>query len=289
MFHHDSLGAQNSGEMQLERTDVTAPPVDVEELQRRITEIQATLPKRMRDCGAYVLSHWDRIAFETVAEVASNADVAPSAMIRFSKLLGFSGFAEMQRLFRAKAGVARPDYKSRLAALKEMGDDTPESLFADFSEAAKASIERSAERVDSAQLARAAELIDSAGAIHIVGLRRAFAVASHVAYLLRKLDRVAVLHDAVGGIDSSALIREGDALLAISFAPYTPVTIALAEEARTKGAAVIALTDTRLSPLAALADVLFEISEEEVGGFRTFSATFCLATTICVAAGAAHE
>jgi len=260
-------------------------PTDVEGLQRRITEMQATLPKRMRDCGAYVLGHSDRIAFETVAEIASNAGVAPSAMIRFSKLLGFSGFAEMQRLFRAEAVVARPDYQSRLAALRAMGDDTPESLLADFSEAAKASIERAANRIESAQLTRAVEIIDSARTLHIVGLRRAFAVASHVSYLLRKLDRVAVLHDSVGAIDSRPLIRGDDALMAISFAPYTPVTIELAEEARAKGAGVIALTDTRLSPLAALADVSFEIAEEKVGGFRTFSAMFCLAATICVAAG----
>ena len=262
-------------------------PADVESLLRRITEMQAALPKRMRDCGAYVLGHSDRIAFETIAEIASNADVAPSAMIRFSKLLGFSGFAEMQRLFRAEVAPARPEYQSRLATLKAMGDDTPERLFADFSEATKISIERLATRIDSAQLSRAVEIIDSARTIHVVGLRRAFAVASHISYLLRKLDRVAVLHDSVGSIDSRSLIRGDDALMAISFAPYTPITVALAEEAKAKGAGVIALTDTKLSPLAALADVSFEISEEEVGGFRTFSATFCLATTICVAAGAA--
>jgi len=269
----------------MEREEVARPPANVEELKKRIEEIHDTLPKRMRDCAAYILGHSDRIAFETVADSATSAEVSPSAMIRFSKVLGFSGFAELQRVFRSETGSVRPDYQSRLAALREMGDDTPESLFADFSEAANFSIKRAAERIDSTELARAVTLIEAADSIHVVGMRRAFAVASHVSYLLLKLDRVAVLHDSVGSIDSRALIRDGDTLLAISFAPYTPVTIALAQEAKAKGASVIALTDTKLSPLAALADVFFEISEEEVGGFRTFSATFCLATTLCVAAG----
>lgn len=271
------------------KTDIATPPQNIDDLRGLIESIEGDLPRRMRDCAAYILSHSDRIAFDTVADTAARANVAPSAMVRFSKTLGLSGFSELQRLFRTEIAPDRPNYQTRLAALREMGDDSPESLLADFSEAASRSIERFTQTADQAGLERAVDLLNGASTIHVIGLRRAFAVASHICYLLRKLDRRAVLHDGVGAFDAESTIDASDVVIAVSFAPYTPATIEFAEAAKTRKARIVGLTDIGLSPLAPLADVLFEIREEEVGGFRSFAATFCLATTLCVAAGAYQE
>lgn len=261
-------------------------PRDLAELRARIAREHGGLPPRLRDCATYVLEQSDRVAFDTVADAAASAGAPPSAMIRFAKALGFSGFTEMQRLFRADVSGPRPDYRSRLAALRSHGDDSAESLLADFCAAASASIEGFAGGVDRSALARAAALIASAPMLHVMGVRRSFAVASHIVYLLRRLERPAVLHDGVGGIDGEVLVGPGHVLVATSFAPYAPETVALAEGARLRGAFVVAITDQGLSPMKALGDVVFEVREEEVGGFRSFAATFCLATALCVAAAA---
>jgi DNA-binding MurR/RpiR family transcriptional regulator len=267
--------------------DQTTTPRDLTELRARIAEVD--LPRRLKDCAAYVLEHGDRIAFDTVADAAQAAGVQPSALIRFAKALGFTGFTEMQRLFRADVVAPRPDYQTRLATLRAHGDDAPEALLADFSAAATASIEQFAAAVDRGALARAAALLDTAPTLHVMGLRRSFAVASHIVYLLRRLDRPAILHDGVGGIDGEPMIGAGHALVAVSFAPYAAETVALAESARARGAFVVAITDPGLSPLRAVGDVAFEVREEEVGGFRSFAATFCLATALCVAVGARRK
>lgn len=263
-----------------------AAPRDLADLRARIAAAGPDLSPRLKDCAAYVLEHGDRVAFDTVADAAAAAGVPPSALIRFAKALGFSGFTEMQRLFRADVAAPRPDYRTRLATLRAHGDDSPQALLADFSAAATASIERFAASVDRGALARAVALLGAAPLIHVVARRRSFAMASHVAYLLRRLGRPAVLHDGVGGIDGEALVGPGHAVFAVSFAPYAAETVALAETARARGGFVVAITDAGLSPLRAVADVAFEVNEEEVGGFRSFAATFCLATALCVAVGA---
>ncbi len=269
-------------------TNLSAPPPprDLAELRARIATLQPDMSRRLKECAAYVMQQSDRVAFDTVADAAAAAGVPPSALIRFAKALGFSGFSEMQRLFREDVSSFRPDYQTRLASLRALGDDSPESLLADFSAAASSSIERVAEVVDLPSLSRAVALIASAPSAHVVGVRRAFAVASHICYLLRRLDRPAVLHDGVGGIDGEALIGRGHVLIAISFAPYAAETLALAEAARARGAFVVTITDPGLSALRAVSDVALDVREEEVGGFRSFAATFCLATALCVAAGA---
>lgn len=266
--------------------DTDRAPRTVAELRQRIAEVEAGLPPRLRDCAAYVLAQPDRVPFDTVADAATAAGVQPSAFIRFAKALGLSGFTEMQRLFRADAAAPRPDYQSRLAALRAHGDGSPEQLLADFSLAASGAIEAVAAGVDRADLARAVALISTAPVLHVVGLRRSFAVASHITYLLRRIGRPTILHDGVGGLDAAGLMGAGHVLIAVSFAPFAPETVALAETARERGAFVVAITEPGLSPLRSVGDVVFEVREAEVGGIRSFAATLCLATTLCVAAGA---
>ena len=102
----------------------------------------------------------------------------------------------------------------------------------------------------------------------------------------KRSDAPVVLHDRTGELDRARLMAPGDALLAVSFAPYTPQTIALASLAVSNNLTVVAVTDHRLSPLTELAHVSLLVEERDLGAFRSLSATFCLATTLAVAVGA---
>src|SRR6201999_1692657 len=91
--------------------------------------------------------------------------------------------------------------------------------------------------------------------------------------------------DDVGGLGREQLAAAGpdDAALAVSFAPYSPITLSLVETARAEKARIVAITDSPLSPLAALADRRLEVVESDFAAFRSLSATFCLAMTLAVA------
>ncbi|MBO1687899.1 MurR/RpiR family transcriptional regulator, partial [Clostridium butyricum] len=63
-------------------------------------EVSDRLPKRLKQCADFVAANQDRIAVSTVAEMAEGAGVQSSAFMRFCQIMGFSGFSEMQKLFR---------------------------------------------------------------------------------------------------------------------------------------------------------------------------------------------
>ena len=63
--------------------------------------------------------------------------------------------------------------------------------------------------------------------MHVVGLRRAFPVAAYLVYVFEKMQVPAMLHDSVGKLDHRFALRPGDAMLAITFAPYSEETLAL--------------------------------------------------------------
>ncbi len=246
------------------------------------------LPKRLRQCADYVAANSDRIAVSTVAELAAGADVPPSALMRFCQILGFSGFSEMQRLFREAYVPGWPDYSTRLTNLKESGAGSPAALLAEFVEAGRLSLEALAKSADEAALDQAVAVLKAADTVHLVGLRRAFPVASYLAYAFEKMDIPAMLHDGVGKLDHRHALRSGDALLAITFSPYSEETLTLAADARARGLPVVAMTDRLTSPLARQASAVLTVPEVDFGAFRSLSATLALAITLAVAVGTAR-
>ena len=261
-------------------------PDSLEAFQKRLVEISDSLPKRLRQCADYVAANTDKIAISTVAELAANAGVQPSAFIRFCQLMGFSGYSEMQRIFRDDYAQRWPDYATRIANLRSSGDDSPATLLAEFMEAGRASIESLANEIDAEELARAVDALAGASMIHIAGLSRAFPVAAYLAYAFEKMDIPTILHDKTGNLDRRHSILPGNVLLAISFAPYTRETIDLATYAHEKGNRIVAITDALNSPFHRLDAISLKVSEVDVGAFRALSATLSLAIALAVAVGA---
>jgi DNA-binding MurR/RpiR family transcriptional regulator len=264
-------------------------PTTVEEFRARLMQVTDDLPRRLRQCADYIAANTDRIAVSTVADLALGADVPPSALMRFCQIMGFSGFTEMQRLFREAYAPGWPDYTTRLRNLKDQGTGSPAALLAEFVEAGRLSLESLTKSVDEAALNAAVGLLAQAGTVHVVGLRRAFPVATYLAYVFDKMAVPAMLHDGVGKLDHRHALRPGDAMVAITFAPYSEETVMLAQDARDRGLPVVALTDRVTSPVARFADAILTVSEVDFGAFRSLSATIAMALALAVAVGSARE
>ncbi|NEY91963.1 MurR/RpiR family transcriptional regulator [Tabrizicola oligotrophica] len=269
-----------------EITSIAAPQT-VDEFRARLAALGEGLPKRLQQCASHVAGNLDRIAVSTVAEMAAGADVPPSAFMRFCQIMGFSGYSEMQRLFREAYAPGFPDYATRLANLKG-GAGGASRLLAEFVEAGRMSLEGLAKSVDEAALSQAVEVLARAGMIHVVGLRRAYPVASYLAYVFEKMSVPAMLHEGAGRLDHRHALRPGDVVLAITFAPYSEETLSIASDARARGVPVVALTDHLSSPLARLSDAVLTVQEVDFGAFRSLSATIAMAITLAVAVGTAR-
>jgi DNA-binding MurR/RpiR family transcriptional regulator len=270
-------------------TVLREPPHSVEAFRDRLQSLHGQLPRRLQQCADHIAAHQDRIALSTVAQVAQAAGVPPSAMMRFCQIMGFSGFAEMQRLFREALSKGAPDYATRLANLKAGGAGHPASLVAEFVDAGRQSMEALARDLNEIALNQAVATLARARVIHLAGFRRSFPVASYLAYVFDKLGVPAVLHDGVAGLGHRSTLREGDALLAITFAPYSEETLMLASQARDAGLPVIILTDPPAHKLSALADTILTVTEIDFGAFRSLSAAIALALSLAVAVAARRE
>ncbi|KQM32048.1 RpiR family transcriptional regulator [Rhizobium sp. Leaf68] len=262
-----------------------AAPATVKEFEERLVEVAPKLPKRLRQCADYVAANTDRIAVSTVAEMAEAAGVQPSAFMRFCQILGFSGFSEMQRLFKESYSGRWPDYDTRLTNLRDKGEDNGGRLLAEFVEAGRASLENLLKTVDQSAFEAAIRVLADAQMIHIVGLRRSFPVASYLAYAFEKMQVPSMLHASVGQLQSANAIRQGDVVLAITFAPYSAETMEIVSSSRARKIPVVAITDTAVNPLRQFDATVLTVSEVDFGAFRSLSATLCIAIALAVGVG----
>jgi DNA-binding MurR/RpiR family transcriptional regulator len=265
-----------------------APPREFEQLKELLLARRDNLPRRLVQVAAFALENPDDIAFGTVASVAADAKVQPSTLIRFAQTLGYAGFSDLQEVFRSQLKSRWPDYRERLARLDagKRSNDTG-ALIDGFAESAIASIERIRNTISAEDIERAASILAKADTIYLLGLRRAFPVSTYLAYALGKIGLRAVLVDQIGSLGPEQLAGAGrrDALVAISFTPYTPATVEYTRQLSEQKVPVIAITDSPFSPLAPNATVQFEVVEADYSGFRSLGATFCLAMALAVATG----
>jgi DNA-binding MurR/RpiR family transcriptional regulator len=261
-------------------------PHDFDALKNYLIRSQADLPKRLQQVAVFALEYPGEMALGTATSIATRVHVQASTLVRFAQTLGFGGFSELQAVFRDHLRVRWPDYSERLTELHNRANDSadPTLLLGGFADSAASSLATLRQSVRRGDLERAFGVLGAAETIYVVGQKRAYSAAHYLAYALAQLKIHAVLVDSVGGLGASQLANanRSDAMIAISFAPYSPVTIDFTQQARRNSIPVVVITDSPLSPLAGLADVRFEIIESNFESFRSLAATFCLAMTLAV-------
>jgi DNA-binding MurR/RpiR family transcriptional regulator len=265
------------------------PEMGYDELRGAIAARHRALSGRLQQIAEFVLDHPTDVALGTVAEIAQRAGAPPSAIVRFANALGFRGFTEMQQVFRSRlvAGVA-PSYKARLARMKDEEKSTlgrkPAAVLERFVAEARTSLTTLSQSVDTRDLEKATNILRKARDIYLLGLGGSFPVATHLAYVLRKLGRRVVLLDGIGGSihEQSHPASSEDALIAISFRSYYPDTARVFPELVARRVPAISITDSLLSPIVEGASVVFEIQDMPEPALRTLVAPMCLVQALAI-------
>ncbi|MCJ8323973.1 MAG: MurR/RpiR family transcriptional regulator [Rhizobiales bacterium] len=267
-------------------------PATYPELVNAITAEFVALTPQLQKLGRFALDDMNVIALETVTTVAARASVNPSTIVRFAKAFGFDGFSDMQRVFRAGFMENTSSYKERIQTLySEDNRQGVAGILDNFTHSGIQSLEQLKLNMPSDKLEQAVELIKNSKNVYLLAQSRAYAVANYMYYALSRLDVGCHLADGAGGMLDHQMAQVGadDVVIAISFAPYTPIIAELVTSMASKGLKIISITDSPVSPLAANSAVSFEIQEASEQAFRSLVAPLCLAQSLVVGVGQSIE
>lgn len=264
--------------------------MSVDTLMQDIANEYEALSRQLKVIAKYIETHKASLMLERISDIATACDVQPSAIVRFAKRFGFSGFSEMQDVFRqtyAKQAGSAPNYQQRIRKLIAARDDKLNigDMTREFVDASRAGLDELSNGLDDAQLEAAVTLLQKADNIYVVGVRRAFPIASYIAYALQNTNKRVHLVSGLGGMFRQQMrsVRERDVVIAISFAPYGKETQYCARVGHHQRAKVLVITDSALSPLAKNADALLIVAEGSAFAFRSLTSTICLCQALFIA------
>jgi DNA-binding MurR/RpiR family transcriptional regulator len=268
----------------------TPVPKSAEELREAIVSRYDSLSKRLQLIARHVLDQPNDFALQTLAVISKRSGAQPSAIVRFSKAFGFEGASDMQRLFRDRlvSGNAALGYGERVRRFSAQvhGSRSRDvmALLQEFVDGSSLALQSLPQTVASADLDRAIEMLTAADTVFVGGFRRAFPVSSYLAYSLQQAGKRTSFVDGIAGLSAHQVknIRPSDLLLAVSYHPYAPETVQLAEAAAAANTPILAISDSPVSPIAKLSSQLLLVREVEVRSFRSLSASLCLAQALAI-------
>ena len=222
-----------------------------------ITKIQSELPgfsKGQKQIARFILEHYDKAAFMTASRLGVTVGVSESTVVRFATELGYDGYPHLQRALQEMIRNKLTSVQRMEVAGDRMGgrDVLQTVLHADTD-----MIRVTLDEIDRDAFQGAVDALMGAKRIYIRGVRSSSALASFLGFYFNLLfENVTLVHtNSVSEIFEQVLrVGPGDVLFGISFPRYSKRTLSAMKYARDRGARVIALTDSQLSPLARVAD-----------------------------------
>ncbi len=276
--------AERAGRMAKRRAGGSEDVID--ELRRqydRLTQSQ----KRIAE---YIVDHPDRVAFSTVDQMAGQLGVNPSTIVRFTYRLGLKGFPDLQertrQLVRGQLSAASEivNENSVLAHLEGTAFGT--SLGQDLQ-----NLRRTISAIKVEDLQRASDMIAAARKVFVVGSFNAYSVAFFLGLALDRIRGNTTVWSGDMTLQASQLLELGpeDCLIAFTSAPYAVSTQRVALLVKEAKAKVIAVTDTPISAVGQIADVILAAASTGAGLQNSFVAAMAVANALLNGVAAANS
>lgn len=261
---------------------------------RNLSSAYEAMPPALQMAARWVLDHPLDVALLSMRDQARRAGVQPATLTRLAQRLGFAGFEPLRKLFAASLRRRPESFHGRAEELiARRAQEGDKALVHDILAGLAQHCQRLSEPGSLAAIEGAARALAAAERIFCVGLRSSFPVAYLFHYVRALVGDASVLVDGAGGIGVDTLrgIRRRDAVLAVSVRPYTRLTVEAVRFAHARGAPVVAITDSTVSPLARLASQVVLVGTETPSFFHTMAPAFAVAECLgaLMAAGKGNE
>lgn len=251
----------------------------------KIGERMAEFSKSQRLIGSFITQHYEQAAYMTASKLGNAVNVSESTVVRFAIEMGYEGYPEMQKDLQSYS-------KTRLTALQRL-DITNDRI--DSRRVLKSvllqdvdRIKSTVEMIEETAFEAAVDEIIGAENIYIFGAMSSNALARFMDnYFQLIFDNVHFVRAVnTSGIYQQLIrIDKNDVFIGFSFPRYCNSTTNAARYASSRGAKVIAITDSMASPLGSIADHVLLAKSDMVSFADSLVAPLSLINAIIVAVG----
>jgi len=230
----------------------------------------------------YILDNYDKAAFMTASRLGKTVQVSESTVVRFATQLGYDGYPSMQRALQEMI-------RGKLTSIQRIqaSDDalSGSDLVANVLHRDMEKIRVAIDQTDGAEFDRVTDQIVRARRIYIVGFRSSSFLAGYFNFYLRLIfDNVTLVQSgAAGTFDQIFRVGAQDVVLAISFPRYSELTLKTVRFAKERGATILGLTDSELSPVARAAEDVLLVHNEMISFVDSLAAPMSMLNALILA------
>lgn len=229
-----------------------------QELEALIQQRFEEMPPKIQQAARYALDTPKEIALQSMRTVASQAGLQPASMLRLARDLGFVNYESFRAVYidwlsNQDAGLtSRAEEWRNSARASGKPRDLEKLLNTELSNIATTLGESNDKAFKQAERA-----LSAARNVYILGLRSMHPPAFLLHYLMSTLRDNVVLLTGAGGTFADELrrIQNRDVLVVFSAFPYAELTLQALSYSRLRGATIVAVTDSTVSPVARLSNI----------------------------------
>ncbi len=253
----------------------------------------AKLTKTESAVAEYIINNLNTVCFMTATDIAREARVSDSSVIRFCRALGFSGYQHLQKTIQQEMMQQIEDGGDTiLSPLEKLGAIVPGLRESDLVSAhldySIANIKSVIEKNNPEKFDAVASILIHSRQKYIAGFRGCRGMADWMALILNHMLPNVRRSTGAGSdaVEQLLDLGEEDCVLLISFHRYANAAIETVNFARTRKAKVIVLTDKLTAPVASGADQVIILN---VQGLSFFNSLTAVAFTIELIMGAVSK
>jgi DNA-binding MurR/RpiR family transcriptional regulator len=220
----------------------------------RINHAMPKLSKGQKLIANYILKHYEKAVYLTAAKLGSIVGVSESTVVRFATEIGYDGYPKFQEALEELV-------KSKLTAMQRLEVTTDridtQHVLKSVLQTDEEKIHYTLEHIDEQIFDGAVESILQAKTIYILGVRSCAGLADFLAFYFNIIFESVKLVNTNSTSEMFEIIHrigKDDVIIGISFPRYSKRILKMLEYASSRGAKVIAITDSEISPIAQFAD-----------------------------------
>ncbi len=256
-------------------------------LLARLREIYDSLSPQLQSGAKYILERPDEIAFTSMRQLAQRANVQPATMVRLAQKMGLDGYESLREPFRDELRKQPSGYGRRARQLlartgRRSGGRALTNLAGEMIAADRENLSLTMEAIGADGLAATSTVLAKSNRLFIMGMRSLYPAAFYTHYACSMFRNNTVLLDGPGGTFADGMrgIGDKDAMLIFSLEPYTSGVIQAATYAVERRAEVVAITDSLVSPLAALTPHLLLVGTDGPALFKSVVSAIAIAQAL---------
>lgn len=247
-----------------------------------IEKNMSSFSKGQKLIARFILEDYDKAAFMTASRLGKTVQVSESTVVRFATQLGYDGYPSMQRALQE---MIRGKLTSIQRIKASEGELSGSDLVTNVLQRDMEKIRMAMDQTDGAEFSHVVDLIAQAKHIYIVGFRSSSFLAGYLNFYFRMIyDNVSqVQGGAAGTFDQLFRVGPGDVVIAICFPRYSELALKTVQYAKDRGATIIGVTDSEMSPVYQMASGSLLVRNEMISFVDSLAAPMSMLNALILA------